>query len=101
LPAITGLQLTPSRPRAGRLVSLRVTLSGSASDGASVGCSASVGGRHLSTVARRLPSAHATPAAAACTWRVPRRSSGKTFRGSVTVRIAGRVFTRSVSRRVS
>jgi hypothetical protein len=93
--------LAPATLRPGRLVTLRMGLVVGATGGtASVRCSASVAGRSLAPLHRRLQAAGAAPSAAVCTWRLPRHTSGRILRATVTVRTATGAVRRAISRRI-
>ena len=90
---------TPSRPRAGRQVTVGMRVLSDDTDRAItsgvVRCSARIG----SSTLRPLASGFAGQRAV-CVYRLPARATGKTLRGSVSVSLAGKTVTRTFARAI-
>jgi hypothetical protein len=94
-----GLSSVPSKPRAGRLYTVRlrvVTESGSPVRSGSVRCAARVGKKALRPISRRWKNGYAT-----CAWRLPKSARGQRLQITVGVTKDGRALTRRLARRVS
>lgn len=96
-PTLGPAKVQPTRPRAGRLVSVAVpvTAGGKPVDAGTVKCTAVVGGKQLRVAARGL-----NGGTAGCAWRLPASAAGKTLRGQVSVTTTGGAATRSFSVKV-
>jgi hypothetical protein len=97
-PTVTAgrLTVTPSRPRAGQVVTARLPFRvAPAGTRAGLRCGAAVAGRALR--ASRVANGGG---AATCAWIVPRSARGKLVRGSVTVTVGRASATRRFSARV-
>jgi hypothetical protein len=90
---------TPARPVAGKPFSLRLTVvrsdTGAALQGGRVTCVGRVGSAALRATTARVVNRIVT-----CTWTIPAKASGKTFRGSATVVFEGLKASRSFSSRI-
>jgi len=99
-------ETTPRRPSAGQLVAALKFKASSPVDLMGrvdvPSCKASLDGKPLaprrSSLRQERGSADVT---ARCAWRIPHGTSGKLFRGSVTVTYGGRPLTRSFSLRIT
>jgi hypothetical protein len=95
-----GFTTSPTPARAGRpfSVGLAVTQSdtGKFVQQADVTCAATVGGKRVTVMSRRLVNG-----VAACSWKLPPASRGKTIRGTITVAASGAQLKRSFSARIS
>jgi hypothetical protein len=90
--------MRPLTPRAGRPLSVFVTYArsdGTPPTAPSVTCRATLGGRALSASGSRITRGRAT-----CLWALPRTASGKTIRGTVTVRSGGLRVSRPFTAKV-
>jgi hypothetical protein len=89
----------PARPIAGRAFALRLQVArsdtGALLQGGQVRCLGRVG-----SVALRAQSGQFVGRQAVCTWQIPPRAKGKTFRASITVVFEGMRTTRSFSRAI-
>jgi hypothetical protein len=90
---------TPARPAAGKTFTMRLVAArsdtGAVLQNGRVTCVGRVGNARL-----RAATARVTAGAAVCTWRIPPRAKGKTFRGSVAVVFEGLRAARSYSARI-
>jgi hypothetical protein len=93
------LTTTPTRPRAGERLTLRMHVvsedTGRTITSGEVSCAARIGGSRLRAVSSRFGSGRAT-----CAYRIPARASGKTLRASISVTLAGKTVTRSFTRAI-
>jgi hypothetical protein len=103
LSVVGGVEPTPRLPRAGHRFAASIHLLGSA--GVDAGndiddftCSSTIGEGVNETISD--PDAPST-ATARCTWRIPRGTGGKTFRGSLNIGFRGKTLSRSISTRIS
>ena len=91
---------TPRAPRAGKTFTMRMTAArsdtGAVLQNGRVTCVGRVGTARL-----RAQLARVQGGAVVCTWLIPAKAKGKTFRGSVTVVFEGLRASRSLSRRIS
>ena len=62
--------------------------------GASVSCTATIGGKRLRVVGAGFIEG-GSPEQGACVWRVPKHSRGKTIRGSITISFNGVTATKT------
>jgi len=89
----------PARPAAGRTFSLRMVTArsdtGAVLRNGRVRCVGRAGNARLRAVVARVQRG-----AVVCTWRIPPRAKGRTFRGSVTVVFEGLRASRSYSSRI-
>jgi hypothetical protein len=89
----------PARPNAGKAFSLKMTVArsdtGAVLQGGRVTCVGRVGTARLRATTARVVNRVVT-----CTWTIPAKASGKTFRGSVTVVFEGLKATRSFSSKI-
>lgn len=94
------LTTTPKAPVAGRLFTVRLVAArsdtGAIVQNGRVTCVGRVGTARL-----KAQSAQVTGGAAVCTWLIPAKAKGKTFRGSVTVVFEGLRASQSISRRIA
>jgi len=94
------LTTTPKTPVAGRPFTMRLVAArsdtGAVVQNGRVTCVGRVGTARL-----RAQSAQVTGGAAVCTWLIPAKAKGKTFRGSVTVAFEGLRASQSLSRRIA
>jgi len=90
---------TPARPTAGRTFTLRMATArsdtGAVLRNGRVTCVGRSGNARLRAIVARVQRGAVT-----CTWRIPPRASGRTFRGSVTVVFEGLRASRSYSARI-
>jgi hypothetical protein len=90
--------MRPPTPRAGRPLSVFVTFArsdGTRPTATSVTCRATVGGSALSASGSRVSGGRAT-----CLWALPSTATGKTIRGTVTVRAGGLKVSRPFAAKV-
>jgi hypothetical protein len=91
---------SPATPRAGRTFTVRMVAArsdtGAALQNGRVTCVGRAGNTRL-----RAQVARVTGGAVTCTWLIPAKAKGKTFRGSVTVVFEGLRASRSISRRIA
>jgi hypothetical protein len=96
---VRGIKATPAAPRAGRTFSLRLTAARSDTNAViqngRVACVGRVGTSRL-----RAQLARVQGGAAVCTWQIPAKAKGKSFRGSVAVVFEGLRASRSYSARI-
>lgn len=98
--AVARHSLAPKRLLAGGRATVQLLLGPvSSPERAAFSCRASVGRTVLRPLARKLQSAART-AAAACTWRLPKRSSGRVFRATIRIASGKTAAMRSVARRI-
>ncbi len=93
---VTSFSATPATPRAGNQQRMRLgvirTDTGAAPARANVSCAARVGGRRMPVRTSRLVGRHAV-----CGFDIPEGTSGRRFRSTIAVTVAGAVVARSVS----
>jgi hypothetical protein len=89
-----GFALSPSRPRAGGMLTANLTVArndtGAVLKGGAVVCSATVGGARVAVRVHKFVGSQAR-----CAWQVPGSARGKSFRGTVTVLFEGKRISRS------
>lgn len=97
---LKSLSTTPSRPKAGKSYTVRMSATrsdtGAAISGGQVVCAAKVGGATL-----RASSARFAGGQAVCVFKVPASAAGKTLRGTITIVFEGKKLTRPFGGRVS
>jgi hypothetical protein len=90
---------SPAAPRAGRPFTMRMVVArsdtGALLQNGRVTCVGRAGTTRL-----RPQSARVVAGAATCTWLIPAKAKGKTFRGSTTVVFEGLRASRSISRKI-
>ncbi len=97
---VRGVTTTPRAPRAGTTFTLRMTAArsdtGAVLQNGRVTCVGRAGTARL-----RAQLARVQGGAVVCTWLIPAKAKGKTFKGSVTVVFEGLSASRSISRKIS
>ena len=92
----TKFREVPSRPKAGRLFSVRMVAvrsdTGAALQGGAVTCTARIGGKPLTVRLHRIANKEAQ-----CAWLIPAPARGKTVRGSIVVTFEGLRVTKTFS----
>jgi hypothetical protein len=93
---VTGLRLSPTRPRAGSTLTARLgfTAGGQSVTPDSVTCAATVAGKRV----RATPSA--ASGAARCSIRTPRNTRGEALRGTLSLALGGATLTRRFTARI-
>lgn len=97
---VRGVTTTPRAPKAGQTFTMRMTAArsdtGAVLQNGRVTCVGRAGTARL-----RAQLARVQGGAVVCTWLIPAKAKGKTFRGSVTVVFEGLRASRSLSRRIT
>jgi len=97
---VRGLATTPATVKAGKTFTMRMTAArsdtGAVLQNGRVTCVGRAGTARL-----RAQLARVQGGAVVCTWLIPAKAKGKTFRGSVAVVFEGLRASRSISRRIS
>ena len=90
---------TPARPAAGKTFALRLQAARSDTGALLQGGRVICVGR-VAASALRAQSGRFVGREAVCTWKIPPKAKGKTFRGTITIVFEGLRVTRSISRKI-